>query len=174
MIGWIKLHRQIMENETIWNNDEPFDCRSAWIDILLNANHKDRRIRFDAHGMTVKCGQWLTSINKLSERWHWSVNRTRRYLDFLENEHMIERKSDNKKSLLTVLNYAKYQGFRDIDQQQTDGLTDGLTNGLTDGVTDGLTNDKQEYKRMNKKEKNEQEEWLAMVKEWVGKDEDNE
>ena len=57
-IGWIKLHRKIQEC-FIWGDeeDEPFDRRSAWIDLLLLANHADKRTVFDGKAITVKKGQ---------------------------------------------------------------------------------------------------------------------
>ena len=41
--GWISIHRKIQDSE-IWNSSEPFDKRSAWIDLLLLANHEDNTI----------------------------------------------------------------------------------------------------------------------------------
>lgn len=129
MEGWIKLHRQILENEYLWNaQDEPFDHRSAWIDLLLNANHKDKRIYFNGKGITVKAGQWITSLHKLSVRWHWSLNRVRNYLNSLEEEQMIIRESNNSRTLLTIVNYAKFQGFADFGGTPTDTPTDTPTN----------------------------------------------
>ena len=124
-IGWIKLHRKIQECAILWDsNDEPFDKRSAWIDLLLLANHQDKRIFFRGKAITVGCGQRITSLHKLAERWHWGINRTRNYLDLLQSEGMITRESDNTKTLLTIVNYQKYQGFSDIDDTPTDTVTD--------------------------------------------------
>ena len=54
--GWIAVHRKLQECE-IWANSEPFDMRSAWIDLLLLANHRDVDIVFFFFFMTVKRGQ---------------------------------------------------------------------------------------------------------------------
>ena len=43
MAGWVKIHRQIQDN-AIWMSDEPFDSRSAWIDLILMANHEDKEV----------------------------------------------------------------------------------------------------------------------------------
>ena len=116
-IGWIKLHRQIQECEFLWDSeDEPFDRRSAWIDLLLLVNHEDKRTHFNGQGITIKCGQRLTSLRILAERWHWSKDRVKRYLDSLESEGMIIRESDNRKTLLTIVNYEVYQSQRDTDE----------------------------------------------------------
>ena len=34
-IGWIKLHRKIQECDLWSSEDEPFDRRSAWVDLLF-------------------------------------------------------------------------------------------------------------------------------------------
>ena len=128
--GWICLHRSIQDS-SIWDNDEPFDRRSAWIDLLLMANHEDREIMFDSHVRTVKRGQMITSIRKLSEKWSWSEKRTLKYLRLLEEAEMISKNSDNRATLLTVLNYAKYQ----------DLLTFGGTQGWVQGKHSGNTPD---------------------------------
>lgn len=35
--GWVKIHRAI-EDSGIWQHKEPFDKRSAWIDLIMMAN----------------------------------------------------------------------------------------------------------------------------------------
>lgn len=109
--GWIKIHRQIQDCD-IWDTEEPFDYRSAWIDLLLLVNHKDKKTVFDGKSITVKKGQRITSVRKLSERWHWSVNRTYRYLRLLEDLGMIQKESDNRRTLLTIV---KYEDFQDTE-----------------------------------------------------------
>ena len=115
--GWICLHRSIQDS-AIWDNEEPFDKRSAWIDLLLSVNHEDRDIMFDSHVRSVKRGQMVTSVRKLSERWCWSEKRTLKFLRLLEEAKMISKISDNRATLLTVLNYAKYQGLSGIEGKQ--------------------------------------------------------
>lgn len=115
--GWICLHRSIKDS-AIWTGEEPFDQRSAWIDLLLTANHEDREIFFDGHVRTIKRGQMLTSVEKLSVRWKWNKKKTLKFLRLLEEAKMIERKSDKRGQQITLLNYAKYQGFQGIEGQQ--------------------------------------------------------
>lgn len=109
MRGWIRLHRQIQDHEMWDSEDEPFDRRSAWIDLLLLANHEDKTTLFGNQKITIKAGQKITSLVKLAERWNWSRNKVRRYLNALESVGMILRKSDNKKTLITIVNYGIYQ-----------------------------------------------------------------
>ena len=108
--GWICLHRKIQECD-IWR-DKPFSRGQAWIDLLLLANHEDKKIMFDGNLIKVERGQRITSMRKLSDRWGWSRAKVVKFLDVLEAEQMITRKSDKKKTLLTIENYAFYQDVK--------------------------------------------------------------
>lgn len=125
--GWISLHRKLQDCE-IWNNSQPFDMRSAWVDLLLLANHRDVEIVFDYKPMTVKRGQYLTSVRKLSARWSWSKNRTLKYLKLLESLQMIQRESSKQRTLLTIVKYDFYQGVEDtgVDTTKDTGMDTGM------------------------------------------------
>ena len=69
--GWIKIYRKIQDC-LIWSDKEPFDKRSAWIDLLLSANHSDQKSLFNGELIAIKRGQILTSIRMLSDKWRWS------------------------------------------------------------------------------------------------------
>lgn len=130
-VGWIKLHRKIQEC-ILWDDDEPFDRRSAWIDLLLLANHEDKKTLFNGEAITVKSGQRITSIRKLAERWHWTKNRVERFLDLLVSEGMILKDSDARRTLLTLVNYGNYQGSRDSNED-TDEDTERTATGQQRG-----------------------------------------
>ena len=108
MTGWIKLYRSIREN-WLWD-DQPFDKRSAWIDILMMVNHKPRKTLLGNEIIEVDRGERVTSIRNLCERWGWSNTKVYNFLKLLEEDEMIEVKSDTKKTTVKVLNYEKYQG----------------------------------------------------------------
>lgn len=110
MGGWIKLYRQLQDC-WIWIIDEPFDKRSAWIDLLMSANHSDHKILFNGELATIKRGQVMTSIRKLAERWKWSYDKCSRYLKLLEADGMLTKESDKSRTLLTI---AKYEFFQDM------------------------------------------------------------
>ena len=131
--GWIRLYRKLQEC-WVWEDKEPFDKRSAWIDLLLTANHADAKLLFNGELITVQRGQILTSVRKLSVKWKWSVNKVYRFLKLLESDKMLQKESNKDRTLLTIVNYSVYQGVE---------YTNGNTNGNSDGYTDGSTN---EYK----------------------------
>lgn len=121
--GWIKLHRSIQESR-IWTGPEPFDMRSAWVDLLMMANHKDNQIIFDKKVITVGQGQILTSMRKLSARWHWGINRVRHYLGILVELEMVTLDVTPKRTLLTIENYGKYQNCETLTDTPTDTVTE--------------------------------------------------
>ena len=117
--GWISIHRKIQEC-FLWVDKEPFDRRSAWIDLLLSANHEDKKVMFDGKPIIVNRGDKLTSILALADRWHWSRHKVSNFLNVLESEQMIVQKRDNKKTLITIVNYEVYQTVFDAKGQQKD------------------------------------------------------
>lgn len=123
--GWIKVYRQIQDC-IIWTSNKPYDERSAWIELLLLANHRDKDILFNGERITIKQGQYLTSIRKLAAQWNWNKNKVLEYLRLLESYEMIERASDQSRTLITIVNYGLYQGERDTIRD-TDGDTVGDT-----------------------------------------------
>lgn len=143
--GWIKTYRKIQEC-WIWLEKEPFDKRSAWIDLLLTANHADKKILFNGELITVRRGQILTSIRKLAEKWKWSYDKVLRFLRLIESDGMIKKESDNFRTLLTIENYEVYQDITITDRTPTSEQSSELAS--------ERTSDKQECKEL-KNDKNE-------------------
>lgn len=151
--GWIFLHRKLQECE-IWANSQPFDMRSAWVDLLLLANHRDVAIVFDYEPMTVKRGQYLTSVRKLSARWSWSKNRTLKYLRLLESLGMIHRESNNQRTLITIDNYSIYQDMRDTNEDTKRTRVKTQSGHEADTGMPQTNNDKNEKNEKNIKNNN--------------------
>lgn len=105
--GWIKLHRQIVDN-WIWDDAEKL---KAWLDILLMVNHKNKKILVNGQLVTIKRGEKLTSIAKLADRWGWTKRRVMRFLDLLEDDEMCTTNRTTYGTTIKVVNYAEYQGF---------------------------------------------------------------
>ena len=148
--GWIRIYRQLQECE-IWTKNQPFDMRSAWIDLLLFANHEDKQIVFDYKPMVIKRGQYLTSVRQLSARWKWDKERTLKYLRLLEQLGMITKDSNNRRTLLTIENYEKYQGWQDTEPNTspyTEPNTDRTQDEHSTATNNNVKNDKNEKKEI--------------------------
>ena len=124
--GFIKLYRKI-EDSTMWlNNEEPFDSRSAWVDLILMANHKDNSFLMGMQKINIKRGQKWTSSIKLSNRWGWNRRKVMKYLRLLETEGMIYLEVTNRGLLITIVNYGIYQDFSK-GERTAKGTADGTT-----------------------------------------------
>jgi len=144
---WVKIYRQIQDT-TIWASDQPFDYRSAWIDLIMMANIEDKTILYQGHVIQIKRGDVYTSIRKLADRWHWSNGKVSRFINILIQLEMIKkRKSVKCATLLSLVNYESFQSKRN-----TDGHSDRHTDKHTDGYSDEDTGG-----RLLKNTKNEKE-----------------
>lgn len=115
---WIKVYRKIRES-AIWNNNEPFDYRSAWIDLIMEANVKPNTFIYKGQTITVKRGEYYTSVRKLSNRWHWSKDKVNRFLKVLIKLDMVRKHNDIKcATLLTIVNYSDYQSVTDSNKDR--------------------------------------------------------
>lgn len=114
MDGWIILSRKLLSNTDIWDTDEPFDYRSAWVDLLMLAEWKTHRA-MTKHGLdTLRRGYVYKSIETLSGRWKWTKKKVRTFLDQLEAFRMIETVRRPKMGTIIFLcNYKEYQDFSD-------------------------------------------------------------
>ena len=75
----------------------------------MMASHKDNRFLLGKELVEVKRGSFITSELKLMDRWRWSKAKVRNFLNLLEEDKMILKKSDKKKTTITIVNYNDYQ-----------------------------------------------------------------
>lgn len=150
--GWIKLHRQLQECP-MWY-EERFSKGQAWVDLLLLANHSDKKILFNGDFIVVKRGQYLTSMVKLAEKWKWDRKTVSKYLKLLEKDKMITLQVDKQKTLITIDNYRVYQETEDdtldngMDIRTDIHMDNGMDNGMDINKNDKecIKNDKNEKK----------------------------
>lgn len=143
MTGWIKLSRNILKCY-LWE-EKPFSRAQAWIDLLLLANHKDNKVLLGNELIEVERGSFITSEVKLMQRWGWGKGKTRAFLLLLEKDGMIVKKSDRKKTTITIVNYSKFQ-----DLQTTDGLQTDYKRTDSGLIADTNKNDKNDNNDKNK------------------------
>lgn len=151
--GWISIHRKIEEN-AIWSGDEPFDRRSAWIDLIIMANHEDKEIVVNGCPLIIKRGQRFTSVRKLSVKWHWSPDRVTRYIRTLKSLNMVRTDSTHNGTLLTIVNYDLYQclPYTDKDTNKDTIRTHSRTRAEHRQVTNNNDNNENNVTMNNKEE----------------------
>ena len=116
MAGWIKLHREILENE-IWYDIPTYRLFNY---LLLKAAHKDG-IR--TGGVVLKRGQWVRSYRKLAQDLayrdgrglsEYSLNTIKRCVHKLMKDGRITVHDTEYGTLFTIINYAKYQDSDEV------------------------------------------------------------
>ena len=108
--GFVALHRSLLSWG--WHADPV----TGWlfVNLLLMANWTDSEWR----GMTIKRGQLITGRKALAAQTGLSERQIRTALDHLKSTNELTIKSTNKFSLITIVNYRKFQDVQsDIDQQ---------------------------------------------------------
>lgn len=158
--GYILLHRQIWDNK-IWKDKEPFDKRSAWIDLLMMANHADNDMIVGMKNVTVKRGEIHTSISNLAKRWRWSDNKVKRFLHLLSEQEMVHTSGLPYGTRVTIVKYEVFQAPKNVDglanepanepsNEPANEPANGLqTNNVINNVSKNETNNvrKKSYKR---------------------------
>ena len=105
MAGWIKLHRGLFDH---WIASDP-DFLSVWVRMLTEANFEDKRQLFNGALLDIKRGQIIFGLDAWSSKTGVGISKLRRLLLLLENDSMINRQKTNKFSLISIVNYEKYQ-----------------------------------------------------------------
>ena len=114
--GWMPIYRKV-QNHWLWQ-DKPFAKGQAWMDLLLLASHSDNEFLFGNQIVKNEVGSFITSELKLADRWGWGRKKTRLFLELLQNENMIVKKGDNKKTTITIVNYSVYADYELAKEQQ--------------------------------------------------------
>ena len=117
-IGWVSIHRSLLESE-LWRG-EKFTRGQAWVDLILNANHAEKRVWLKGRPITVNRGEQIRSKVTLVKTWKWNERTVSRFLNMLELEGMITQKSTNQTTHITICNYCKFQ---DKNENSTDQNT---------------------------------------------------
>lgn len=101
--GFIKLHRSILNWE--WWKDG--NTRSVFLWLLLNAQWEDSRYK----GVEVPKGSLVAGRKMIAEELGISERNVRTSLNHLKSTNEIAIKTTNKFSVITIVNWEKYQGF---------------------------------------------------------------
>jgi hypothetical protein len=117
MQGWIKLHRKLLENPIVCKDS---DHLAVWVYLLLNATHEAYPALFKGKKITLEPGQLITGRKSISSKLSVSESKVKRILIELENDQQIDRQRSNQNSLISILNWDKYQ---ECDQQDGHQMT---------------------------------------------------
>ena len=103
--GWIKLHRSLMQH-WLYSHAE---LLRVWIDILLLASHREHKVLLGGSVVNVKRGSFIISKLQWAKRLKLSRPKLDRVLKMLKGDRMIEQQTCNQFTLISVVNYNRYQ-----------------------------------------------------------------
>lgn len=140
MSGYFKLHRGWRDTDGLARSEVFSECE-AWLWLLENCawkpmsrwNRKGEEIRLDA-------GQMHVSLRALSSAWGWSKSKVERFLARLERVQKAGLSAGQSGTVLTIVNWAKYQGA-------------GTDTGTDTGTVAGQPRDTQEEGKEGKEER---------------------
>jgi len=154
--GYSPIWRDVQDH-WLWKSDEPFDCRSAWIDLILSVNHEEKKIKVDGQIITIHAGQMWTSYKKLANRWNWSRERVYRYTKMLKSDGMIYMDATPRGTLLTLMNYDNFQLHGNTHETSNETSNEATIEAANEATHETQTitnkNDKKHKKNEEKKER---------------------
>lgn len=135
--GHIKLHRKIVK----WRWFKEPNTVVVWLAILAHVEWRKTA--------ELKPGQWFTTVKELCEITGLKPQQVRTALNHLTNgsTNEITIKSTNKFSIVSIVNWEKYQG---CDDEVTNKVTRNLTNDQQ--TTNKQLTTEEEYKNIRTKE----------------------
>lgn len=122
MEGWIRLHRKIRHNP-IFNN---YELLRLWLICLTEASHKERDQLIERQYVKLQAGEFVTGRIALTEQFNHGLKSDDRKSDKtvwrmliqLQTSNYLSIRSTNKFSVVTILNWDKYQNSVQQDVPQ--------------------------------------------------------
>ena len=105
-------------DSAVWDNES---ILKIWIWCLLRASYKRRIVTVGIQPVSIQPGQFITGRFKAGEELGMNPNTFWKRIKVLEKLSMVELKSNNKYTLVSVINWASYQ------VPETDGNNKGTT-----------------------------------------------
>ncbi len=97
----------------LFDDGEPFSKREAWLWLIAEAAWKSRCVNRNGALLNLDRGDVAHSVRFMATAWNWSKSRVDRFLDLLEREQMVSRKTGTGSGtgvlVLSVCNYDAYQ-----------------------------------------------------------------
>ena len=122
MDGWLKLYRSILDSAVF----QDAEILKVWIWLLCNVAFEQHDTICYCKVIHLKPGQIATGRKKIAQCTDLNENKVYMALNALKSLGNIEIKATNKYSIITVVNWDKYQeenGKRTSSEQQTNSKT---------------------------------------------------
>ena len=114
MTGWIKLHREYLNNSTITRDAEHF---AVWAYLLLNACYEGGTGIFGGKVIELRAGELLISQRQMCEQLKIDKSKMCRILNCFKSEGLIETQTDKHKTLVSIVSWDKEQGYSETEKE---------------------------------------------------------
>ncbi len=146
--GWIAISRDI-DRHWIWLDARRFQM---WVQMILWAQYQDGDVSIGNKSIRLRRGQFVTTLKVLAGYMRCSKQTVLTFLRVLESSQMIKREKNAKYTIITIVNYDKYQlsgpnkspSFERKNEVENDQVSDRSLDRKLDPIKE----------RINKKEKN--------------------
>lgn len=122
------------------------DALKMWVWMLSRATHKEHNQMVGNQNVCINAGSFVFGRRAAATVLGMSESKIYRLLKLIENDGMIEVKSNNKFSVITIVNWGVYQGNereqRTTNEQQTNNKR--TTNEQQTNTNKNVKNDKNE------------------------------
>jgi len=111
-LGVFAVDRGIFDHP-LFDDGKPLSRLEAWLWLIKEASWKPRDYRMNSATIPLERGQLTHSVRYMAAAWRWSKSRVDRFIDLLEREQMVRRKTGTSSGtavlVLTICNFDVYQ-----------------------------------------------------------------
>ena len=147
MDGWLKLYRSILDSAVF----QDAEVLKVWIWLLCNVSFEQHDTVCYGKVIHLKPGQIATGRKKIAQCTDLNENKVYRALTTIKSLGNIEIKSTNKYSIITVVNWDKYQ---DENVKRTSSEQQNNSRTTTEEQQDNSKTTQHKNGKNGKKEKN--------------------
>jgi hypothetical protein len=104
--GYVKLHRELLDSD-VWQNQ---NCLKVFVWALLSARHTEGQVRLQGECIPLEPGQFISGRFAGSKACGMHPSTFWDQIMHLEAAGTLRAKSDNRKTVFTVVNWARFQG----------------------------------------------------------------
>ena len=99
------LDREFFDDE-YWNQKRSFSFSEARLDLIQMSRFEEKptsKILTNGREIAINQGEVHASLRFLSKRWNWGLDKTKRFIDKLNNKNQINRRTEQGESIIKVL-----------------------------------------------------------------------
>jgi DNA replication protein DnaD len=119
-LSYVKLYRKSLDS-TVFQNANLWQ---VWSYCMMRANHKTTSVLFEGKEIILQPGQFISGRYEGSKACKMKPSTFRNQIDKLKQLKTLDTKSDNKKSIITIVNWGRYQGSINLQDSTLDTSLD--------------------------------------------------